>query len=145
MPLWIGAPDYLINVLQVQQLNAARTVCGYQSYYWSTTKLLNTCGWLSIKQQMFASTVSMAHNIVKSGVPRNIYSTLVTQYPYRTRQATKGDIRSIVNPDNHISTKTFKYQARIWYNQLPTNLRQMEKKRFKSELKKWVKEHIPIR
>ena len=87
----------------------------------------------------------MAHNIVKSGVPRNIYSTLVTQYPYRTRQATKGDIRSIVNPDNHISTKTFKYKARIWYNQLPTNLRQMEKKRFKSELKKWVKEHIPIR
>ena len=86
--LMIGAPDYLINVLQVQQLNAARTVCGYQSYYWSTTKLLNTCGWLSIKQQMFASTVSMAHNIVKSGVPRNIYSTLVTQYPYRTRQAT---------------------------------------------------------
>ena len=94
---------------------------------------------------MFSSTVSMAHNIVKSGAPRNIHSTLVTQYPYRTRQATKGDIRSIVNPDNHISTKTFKYQARIWYNQLPTNLHQMEKKRFKSELKKWVKEHIPIR
>ena len=84
MPLWNGTPDYLINGLQVQQLNAARTVCGYQSYYWSTTKLLNTSGWLSIKQKMFASTVSMAHNIVKSGVPRNIHSTLVTQYPYRT-------------------------------------------------------------
>ena len=26
MPLWIGAPDYLVKALQVQQLNAARTV-----------------------------------------------------------------------------------------------------------------------
>ena len=148
MPLYIGAPDYLINVLQVQQLNAARTVCGYKSYYWSTSKLLNACGWLSIKQQMFASTVSMAHNIVQTGVPRNIHASLVKEYPYRTRQATKGDIRTIVNPVNQISssiTKTFKNQARIWYNQIPVTIRQLQKKRFKKELKKWVKENVQIR
>ena len=33
MPLWMGAPAYLMNALQVQQLNAARTVCGYHSYF----------------------------------------------------------------------------------------------------------------
>ena len=41
MPLWMGAPDYLIKAVQVQQLNAAKVVCGYRSYYWSMAKLLN--------------------------------------------------------------------------------------------------------
>ena len=143
MPLWIGAPDYLINYLQVQQLNAARCVCGYKSYFWSTSKLLETCGWLSIKQQMVASTVSMAHKIVTTGVPKNIKATLILEYPYRTRQATNGDIRLL---DNTLKNeKTFKFQARKYYNQIPLNIRQLEKDKFKKEIKKWVKENIPIR
>ena len=36
MPLWGGAPDYLLHELQVQQLKAARLVWGYGSFYWST-------------------------------------------------------------------------------------------------------------
>ena len=107
MPLWIGAPDYLVNALQVQQLNAAHCVCGYKSYYWSTAKLLNTCGWLSVKQQMVASTIIMSQNIITTGVPRNISFNLVSQYPYRTRQASVGDIRGSDNILN--STRTFKY------------------------------------
>ena len=108
MPLWMGAPDYLVNALQVQQLNAARVVCGYHSYYWSTTKLLNTCGWLSIKQQMVASTATMAHNIITTGIPRNIHANIVSEYPYRTRQATGGNIRF---DGSVIGEKTFKFQA----------------------------------
>ena len=30
LPLYGGAPDYLMNAVQVQQLKAARFVCGYQ-------------------------------------------------------------------------------------------------------------------
>ena len=44
LPLYGGAPKYLLEAVQVQQLKAARFVCGYGSYYWSTTKLLKTCG-----------------------------------------------------------------------------------------------------
>ena len=143
MPLWIGAPDYLINALQVQQLNAARCVCGYKSYFWSTSKLLETCGWLSIKQQMVASTVSMAHKIVTTGVPKNIKATLILEYPYRTRQATNGDIRLL---DNILKNeKTFKFQARKYYNQIPIEIRQLQNDKFKKEMKKWVRESIPIR
>ena len=80
MPLWMGAPDYLIKALQVQQLNAARTVCGYNSYYWSTTKLLETCGWLSVRQQMVFSTVTMAHNIMTTGLPRNLHATIAMEH-----------------------------------------------------------------
>ena len=147
MPLWIGAPDYLVNALQVQQLNAARTVCGYHSYYWSTTKLLNTCGWLSVRQQMVLSTITMAHNIIVTGVPRNIHATMLSEYPYRTRQATQGNIRAAENNLAHssLAEKTFKFQSRKYYNQVPVEIRQLRKQPFKKKIRKWVKEHIPIR
>ena len=69
LPLYGGDPDYLLGAIQVQQLKAARFVCGYNSYYWSTQKLLNTCGWLSIKQQEFYSTCLLAHKISTTGLP----------------------------------------------------------------------------
>ena len=77
MPLWGGAPDYLLHGLQVQQLKAARLVWGYESYYWSTEKLLSKCNWLSIKQQVFYSTCVLAHSIVSTTSPYHIYTGLV--------------------------------------------------------------------
>ena len=41
MPLWGGAPEYLLKALQVQQLKAARQVWGYRSFYWYTETLLH--------------------------------------------------------------------------------------------------------
>ena len=148
MPLWIGAPEYLINALQVQQLNAARTVCGYHSYFWSTTKLLNKCGWLSVRQQMVMSTVIMAQNIMTTGVPRNIHAAIATEHPYRTRQATSGGIRVASHQMNNItslSERTFKFQARKFYNQLPGEMRQLGKVKFRKEVRNWVKHNVPIR
>ena len=148
MPLWIGAPDYLIKALQVQQLNAARTVCGYNSYYWSTQKLLDKCGWLSIRQQMVASTVTMAHNVMTTRVPRNIYEKMSADHPYKTRQASRGEIRYAVNfsaQSSSLTERTFKFQARKFYNQIPEEMRQMNKSRFKKEIRKWSRENIPIR
>ena len=142
MPLWIGAPKYLVNTLQVQQLNAARTVCGYKSYYWSTTKLLNTCGWLSVRQQMVYSTVNMAHNILTTGVPKNIYANFEVEHPYRTRQAATGGIRITAE---QFPERTFNYQAKKYYNMLPGNIRNLPKNKFKKELKKWVRSKIPVR
>ena len=80
LPLFGGAPEYLLNALQVQQPKAARFVCGYKSYYWSTKKLLNTCGWLSIKQQEFYSTTVLAHKIATTSLPHNIHSDMFQPY-----------------------------------------------------------------
>ena len=41
--MWGNCQGYLRKALQVMQLNAARAVCGYRSYYWSTKRLLKTC------------------------------------------------------------------------------------------------------
>ena len=79
LPLYGGAPDYLMRAIQVQQLKAAIFVCGYNSFYWSTHKLLKTCGRLSIKQQEFYSSTLLAHKIVITSLPRNLWADKVQQ------------------------------------------------------------------
>ena len=43
MPVWGGAQQYLLQGLQVQQLAAARIVCGFGCRFWSRKKLLEKC------------------------------------------------------------------------------------------------------
>ena len=93
LPLYGGAPEYLMKALQVQQLKAARFVCGYSSFYWSTHKLLKTCGWLSIRQQEYYSSTLLAHKIVSTSLPLNLWSEIVQPHTVRTRAATQGNIR----------------------------------------------------
>ena len=50
LAVWGSCQEYLRRALQVQQLTAAQSVCDYKSYFWSTTKLLTTCWWLSVNQ-----------------------------------------------------------------------------------------------
>ena len=86
--------------------------------------------------------MTMAHNIIMTGVPRNIHATLVSEYPYRTRQAAVGNIRF---EGALIGEKSFKYQARKFYNQIPTEMRKLGKLPFKKKIKTWVKQNIPVR
>ena len=43
--LWGGSKQYLLNILQVQQLTAARLVCGFGSWKFSKRKLLDKVGY----------------------------------------------------------------------------------------------------
>ena len=69
LPLFGAAPDYILRGLQVQQMVAARAVVGRQSFRWSNMKVLNTLGWLNIKQQYVASTLTLTNKIVSTGPP----------------------------------------------------------------------------
>ena len=91
--LWGGAPQYLLRALQVQQLTAARTVCGVQSCRWSTGRLLRGVGWMSVRQLIEFHTVLQTHKTLISGLPRPLHASLQSDYPYRTRNATIGNIR----------------------------------------------------
>ena len=66
--VWGGAQNYLIHRLQVQQLTAARVVCGYHSHYWSRRQLLVKVKWLSVKQLIFFHTVLQAFQTTQSGL-----------------------------------------------------------------------------
>ena len=79
--LWGGAQQYLLDAIQVQQLAAARVVCGYGCYRWSRRKLLDKVGWLSVRQLILYHTVIQAHKTLITGVPKPLYQSLSGTYP----------------------------------------------------------------
>ena len=106
--LWGGAQEYLISAVQVQQLAAARAVCGFDCWRWNKSKLLNKMGWLSVRQLVFYQTVLQAHKTLKTKVPQPLHHSLSGTYPRDTRSAASGQIR---NGNSFSSQATFKYRA----------------------------------
>ena len=147
LPLYGGAPKYLINCIQVKQLQAARWVCGYESFFWSTTKLLKKCGWLSVRQQEFYATSILAHKIVSTGAPRNLYSAMVAPHRRNTRAAANGGIQYGENykGKTDLTRTSFKYRAQKYYSSIPASIKNTTLQAFKSRLKKYTADTIPVR
>ena len=143
---WGGAQKYLLNVLQVQQLTAARSVLGFCSRYWSRRKLLDRVGWLSIRQLVFFNTVLQAHKTIKSCKPASIHASLSSQYPYRTRNAATGRIRfgEEFRGESSLVEASFKHRAVHWYNEVPVDVYRGSIPTVKHKLKQWVKNNVPI-
>ena len=139
--VWGGSSQYLLRALQVQQLNAARTVCGFHSRWWSKSRLLKQVGWLSVRQLIFYHTALQAYKTMTTGVPRPLYSHFSTNNGYRTRSVAQGDIKL---RDDYRSVKTFKYRAMTAYNSIPVDVRTGTQSTVKKKLKMWVKKNIPL-
>ena len=139
--LWGGAQQYLLGAVQVQQLAAARVVCGYGCYRWSKRKLLDKVGWLSVRQLILYHTVLQAHKTLETGVPKPLYQSLSGTYPRNTRNAAMGQIRQ---SNNFSSSSTFKHRAMQGYNSVPVSVRTGSTSTVKRKLKQWIKSNIPI-
>ena len=139
--LWGGAPLYLLKALQVQQLNAARSVCGFNARWWSKCRLLKRVGWLSVRQLVFFHTVLQAHKTMSTGLPKPLFAEFSADNPYTTRSVSRGNIRL---RDDYRSTSTFKYRAMAMYNSVPVQVRTGTHSTVKLKLKKWVAENVPL-
>ena len=130
----------------MQQLTAARTVCGFYSRSWSRKKLLDRLNWLSIRQLIYYHTVLQAQKIINSGKPAAIHDSISTQHPYETRNAAIGQIRFGENfrGDSSLVKASFKHRAVQYYNAVPTSIRTGSLATVKKKLRKWVKLNVPI-
>ena len=147
LPLFGAAPDYLLRGVQVQQMAAARAVVGHQSLRWSNARVLNYLGWLNVKQQYVASTLTLTHKIVTTGKPANIYRSMVSPYPYPTRRAARQELRAWAGTvrgrdRTALTQRTFQYQAIAYYNSIPVNYKGYTIDRFKSAAKKWALSNV---
>ena len=138
--VWGSAQQYLINTLQVQQLTAARIVCGADSFRWSRRKLLQRVGWLSIRQLIFYHTTLQAHKTMATGTPKVLFNSLNSQYNYHTRNAAN---RNIIAAGIMLE-KSFQYRAMKSFNSLPLELKTAPVTSIKPRLKKWIINNIPI-
>ena len=139
--LWGGAQQYLLKALQIQQLTAARTVCGFQAWGWRKRRLLTRVGWMSVRQLVYFHTVLQAHKTITTGVPRPLHAALSTVHPYETRSATCGKIRL---GETFTSTNTFKYRATVFYNSVPGSIKIGKIQTVKKKLKQWVLKNVPL-
>jgi hypothetical protein len=136
--VWGNGPEYLMKAVQVQQLDAARVVCGYRSYYWSTGKLLKQCGWSSIKQMYWRQVLQVAHIAKKTGKPEGLYEAMKVKHNYETRAA--------MNISRSNPARSSFNCAATKYSKLPEDLKRMSDMNvFKRRLKRWVSANIPIR
>ena len=144
--LWGGCEKYLIHSLQVQLNRAARSVTRL-SCFTSTRRLMDSCGWLSVKQLVVYQSVIMIHKTMKTESPSYIHSRLNNPYTYRTRQNTSGSIRldETFNSQGSLPPKSFRYRGAHDYNLIPANIRAISNlTTFKVKLKQWIARNISI-
>ena len=140
LAVWGSCQAYLRRALQVQQLTAARAVCGYMSYFWSTAKLLSTRAWLSVNQLYWLHVLTTTHNIAVTKKPTNIHKRMVAHHRHGTRSAT------VVSRgfSGHPANSSYNHAAGE-YNCLPADLRaKVSYTVFKRRLKNRVKRNIPM-
>ena len=138
--LWGGAQLYLLKAIYVQQMAAARVVCGFQCYGWSNRKILEKVGWLSVRQLVFYQSFLQTHRTLLSKTPSPLFKSISKEYTYNTRNAAAGSIRY----DESFVTDTFKNRARIVYNQVPIDVRTGSLGTVKKKLKAWIKANVPM-
>ena len=140
LEMWGNCQGYLRKALQVQQLTAARAVCGYKSYYWSTGKLLSSCKWLSVNQMYWQQVFTTTHKITISKKPVNLHQRMTAQHEHSTRAAT-GVSRGF---GNNLAKRSFNHSA-TEYNKLPAAIRGAKTiQGFKKSLRGWVEKHIKL-
>ena len=68
---------------------------------------------------MFYHTALQTIKTLNTAKPMDLYQAITSDYPYRTRNATIGQIRQ----DETFRKSSFKYRARQAYNQVPVQVR----------------------
>ena len=142
--LWGGCESYLIHSLQVQLNRAARSVTR-MSGYTSTRRLMESCGWLSIKQLVVYQTVIMIHKTLKNKSPGYMFNRLNMEHSYRTRQG--GGVRQdeTFRSISSLPRGSFRFSGSHDCNLIPASIRAINCiSTFKVKLKQWVKRNISL-
>ena len=109
--------------------------------------LLARCRWLSVRQLVFYQTAILTHKILRTGLPVYLGNKMNIEFPYRTRQATTGAIRygEDYTSRRSLNHSSFRIRATVEYNRIPGSIRQSKTiQTFKTKLRQWVKDNIPI-
>ena len=139
-----GCSNYLLNLLQVQQNNAARHITKLP-WMTSTKVLLNQCNWLSVRQLVVYHSMILLHGVLLTQKPNYIFKKLGDIQ----RETRNTDSNSILDRRKFKTTtaqRSYIPRAISRWNSLPLEIREIRtKSSFKQELKKYTKENIPVK
>ena len=144
--VWGGCPKYLLDLLQTLQNKAARVVCN-EGIYTPVQKLLENCGWMSMRQLVSYHRVLLMYNIRKEGKPKYFVEKFRgnNNQNYKTRFVEDAGVKKQRILRNEDSRSSFVPSSIDVWNKLPVDFRKAENvKAFKAKLKPWIKENIEI-
>ena len=141
--LWGGTTEYLLKMLQILQNKAARFVTQLDIFT-SQEKLLNQCGWLSVKQLVGYHSLMLIFKTKLEQKPVFLHKNLSQNFKYRTRLASSGSFMFNHSISEGISKNSFNTRSTKMWNSLPPHLKQAETlRKFKWKLKSWIKVNVP--
>jgi hypothetical protein len=153
LPLYGGAPDYMVAALQKKLTEAMRVVTRRK---WdvpgrrltSTGELLRQCGYLSVKQMVFYHSVAMVHKVLVHQTPVYLHQVVQAalssgvQHQYPTRSA---GLRQVAPAHLEVANTSWRWRASGQYAGLPPELRTEESlPRFLVGLKEYTRRQIAI-
>ena len=151
LPLYAGAPDYMLAALQRKLTEAMRVVTRRK---WevvgrrltSTAELLSQCGYLSVKQMAYYHSVVAVRKVLVHQAPVYLHqvvqgalaSGVHHQYPTRAAGA-----RAVAPARLEVANTSWRWRASADYAALPPELKMEESMpRFMSGLRAHTKRHI---
>ena len=137
----IGKINYMLptysnlTVMQLQKLHvvlmkAAKTTIGQPCFRWTNQKILETVGWIPIRQMIEKAKLKVLHNIILTKQPKMLYQQL--KIPERRTKA----ISVKYNPKKEKLRKFFLTTTIERYNKIPVITRNLDQQKFKKAIMK---------
>ena len=134
-----------IERLQGVQSAAARWVLQTRKRDWRLKQGLKKLGWLSMCQQAAYKSILTAMTILKNKKPERLFKALTEEREGETK-------RKIVDEKKFLkmkltTRKSWSWRSLRWLEKMPQRLQNLDptKKGTKNELKKWVRDRVPVR
>ena len=134
LPLYGGAPDYMLAALQ-RKLNEAMRVVTRRRWdvvgrrLTTTADLLRQCGYLSIRQMVYYHSVALAHKVLVHQAPVHLHQILRraltsgVRHQHNTRTA---GTRTVAPARLAAANNSWRWRAATQYAALPEELRREE-------------------
>jgi hypothetical protein len=137
-----GTNEYLLKMLQVLQNKAARFVTQLDIFT-RQEKLLQQCGWLSVKQLVDFHSLVTVFKAKLEQKPAFLQKIISQKFNCNTRAATSGSIVFNQSISGDIAKLAFISRSTKLWNTLPPQIKQAEKIGiFKWKLKTWIKNNV---
>ena len=112
----------------------------------STRTLLTQCGWLSVKQMIVYFSLTLLHRIFYEKKPEYIYKRITPTRHMRHTRYTDHTTLETKTWKTATAKKSFIQRSTVQWNNLPLNIKEIQNKEaFKTKLKIYIQENIPIK
>lgn len=128
-----------IDILQKLQNRAMRIILGVNKYT-RIDLMLDTLGWMSIRQRLKYNTLVLVHKMINKLTPMYLQKHIKRNGEMNNYYTRNGSMLKINYTRTHTAEKTITYKGFQWYNELPYAIRSEKTlERFKSSVKVYIK------